>query len=102
MDAGENERELFSHLAEQLWTGDCLDASSAGNVSQPSALKARLERLLVKATQIREKYQTRLCNVGDISDVNFARSLTTEEMTKVHNAWMNDVTDWMSPECLQQ
>ena len=54
LDAGEKERELFSHLAEQLWTGDCLDASSAGNVSQPSALKARLERLLVKATHIRE------------------------------------------------
>ena len=33
LDAGEKERELFSHLADQLWTGDFLVPSSAGKVS---------------------------------------------------------------------
>ena len=58
--------------------------------------------MLVKASEIRERYHTELHNVGDIRDLNFKRSLTTEEMRKVHNAWMNDVSAWMSPECLQQ
>ena len=44
----------------------------------------------------------RMRNVGDIQDVNFTRSLTSVETTNLHNAWMNDVEDWMIPDCLQE
>ena len=60
--------------------------------SKPYAPGARLERLLVKATEIRERYQRRLHDVGDCRDLDFDRSLTTKEMWKVHNAWMNYVS----------
>ena len=30
------------------------------------------------------------------------RSLSEEETAALHNAWMNDVSSWMSRDCLQQ
>ena len=69
LDAGEKERALFSHVADHLWTGEFLLPSSTGKVSQPYVSKARLERLLVKASETRERYHTELHNVGDIRDL---------------------------------
>ena len=102
LDAGESERDFFSDLEEQLWTGTFLMPHPPGRVSQPSASKARLERLLTMATEIRQRHQQRLHNVGEIRDIDFKRSLEKEETRKLHNAWMNDVGAWMSPDCLQQ
>ena len=30
------------------------------------------------------------------------RSLSEAETAALHNAWMNDVSSWMTPDCLQQ
>ena len=101
LDAGEAEREFFEHLKESLWTGDWL-GPRGGTKKSPQAAKKRLERLLSKATEVRCTYQARLADEGEISDKNFRRSLTEQETTLVHNAWMNDVADWMNEECLHQ
>ena len=102
LDAGESERDFFGDLEEQLWTGNFLMPSPPGRVSRPSASKARLERLLTMAAEIRQRHQQRLHNVGEIRDIDFKRSLEKDETRKLHNAWMNDVGAWMSPDCLQQ
>jgi len=99
LDAGEAEREFFEHLEESLWTGDWL-GPRGGTKKSPQAAKKRLERLLSKATEVRCMYQARLVGEGEISDWDFSRSLTEREATLVHNAWMNDVADWMNEECL--
>ena len=104
LDAGESERELFKDLAEHLWTGNFTPATlgcDAREGSRPHAAKARLERLLINVRVIREKYQTRLHNEKILPDLDFKRPLTEEGMKPLHNAWMNDVESWMSPECLE-
>ena len=101
LDSGEPERRLFSDLADKLWTGSYLKPSVAGMVSHPYASKARLERLLNKPTEIRQRYQMRLNSSGVIRDIDFKRSLAETETAKLHNAWMNDVREWMSLDCLQ-
>ena len=102
LDAGETERHFFSELAEQLWRGNFLMPSVAGPVSQAYASKARLERMLSKVTEIRERYHLRMFNVNEIQDTDFKRALTQDEARSLHNAWMNDVGAWMSPDCLQK
>jgi len=99
LDAGEAEREVFGHLEKSLWTGDWL-GPHGGIKKSPQAAKKRLERLLSKTIEVRCKYQGRLVEEGQIRDKIFSRSLTEAETTLVHNAWMNDVADWMSDECL--
>ena len=102
LDAGESEPGFFSEVAELLWTGNFDMACPGGPVSRPYASKARLECMLTTAAEIRKRYQVRLHNFGDIQDVDLERSLDNAETAKLHNAWMNDVGAWMSPDCLQQ
>ena len=106
LDSGEPERRLFSDLADKLWTGSYLKPSAAGMVSHPYASKARLERLLNTSIEIRQTYQLRLHSLGEIPDIDFKRSLTETETRALHNAWMNDVREWMSlirlPPAVQQ
>ena len=64
--------------------------------------KERLERMFNKATQVRETYQDHLCNLGQLTDQDFVRSLEEWETAKIHNAWMNDVASWMTDEALAQ
>ena len=102
LDAGEAERELFAHLEQSLWTGNWIDPRSGGGVKNPLYAKQRLQRLLSKTTEVRLKYHTRLADVRDIPDRDCNRSLTEQETSLLHNAWMNDVSQWMSAECLAQ
>ena len=55
-----------------------------------------------KALDVRVHYQNNLYATDDIRDQDHRRSLTEEEMRSLHNAWMNDVERWMSPDCLQE
>ena len=57
--------------------------------------RACFERLLRKAPEVRQRYQT----VPEFLDLDFERSLTQEEMARLQNAWMNDVESWMSQQC---
>ena len=107
LDAGEAERKLYNDLAEKLWSGQFFhDMRSADKPAKParhpSHAKARLELLLRKSIDVRERYQRRLFDNGrEISDLDFKRSLDNDETKAIHNAWMNQVDDWMSAECLQ-
>ena len=57
--------------------------------------------MLSSVMEVRQKYQFELhCN-GVICHKEYDRSLTSHEMTDLHNAYMNDVSAWMSPECLK-
>ena len=102
MDAGEAERQLLGKFMNHLWTGDYLTESSERTVPRPRASKARLNRLLTKALEVRQRYHSQLWDDNEIEDRNFDRSLTAYETTKVHNRWMNDVDYWMSPGCLEE
>ena len=102
MDSGEAERQVFGQLADHLWTGSFVFRDCQGPVEQPRAAKERLERMLNKATQVRQTYQDRLCNLGQLTDRDFVRSLEDWETAKIHNAWMNDVASWMTDEALAQ
>jgi hypothetical protein len=103
LDAGEAERELFGDLASWLWTGSFARSSAAtGTVRQPYAVKDRLECMLRKAKEIREKYHEELYEAQKIADLDFKRSLQKWEQIDLHNQWMNDVASWMSPDCLQE
>ena len=93
---------VFDLLANSLWTGDWIDPQSGGSMKSPLAAKQRLERLLSKTTEVRQKYQTILADQHQIRDKDFSRSLDVTETTLVHNAWMNDVADWMHAGCLAQ
>ena len=98
LDAGNAERELFNDLAEHLWKGNYIADQVMPLVSQPRAAKKRLERLLRTATEVRQKYQT----VPEFLDLDFTCSLTQDETSSLHNAWMNDVESWMTHECLAE
>ena len=108
LDAGEAERKLYNDLAEKLWTGQFFhDVGSADKPAKPARhpyqAKARLERVLRKSIDVRERYQRRLFDdQRQIPDLDFKRSLDYDETTAIHNAWMNDVSDWMSNDCLRQ
>ena len=107
LDAGEAERKLYNDLAEKLWSGQFFhDMCSADKLARPAPhpypAKVRLERLLRKSIEVRELYQQRLFhNNRKTPDLNFERSLSNDETKAIHNAWMNDVSDWMSADCLQ-
>ena len=108
LDAGEAERKLYNDLEEKLWSGQVFhDRGSADKPAKPAPhpyhAKARLERLLCKSIDVRERYQRRLFdNHRQIPDLDFKRSLDNDETKAIHNAWMNDVSDWMSADCLQR
>ena len=58
--------------------------------------------MLCKSIDVRERYQRRLYgNCREIPDLDFERSLDYDETKAIHNAWKNDVSDWMSADCLQ-
>ena len=107
LDAGEAERKLYNDLAEKLWSGQFFhDMGSADKPAKPARhpyhAKARLELLLCKSIDVRERYQRKLFdNNRQIPDLDFKRSLDNDETKAIHNAWMNHVDDWMSAECLQ-
>ena len=88
-------------MEDRLWTGDWIDPYSGTSIKNPLVAKQRLERLLAKTNEVRQKYQARLAD-EKISDRDFARSLSEAETTLVHNAWMNDVSAWMNKTCLEQ
>mgnify|MGYP006875440574 CR=1 FL=1 len=71
-------------------------------MKSPVAAKQRLQRLLSKTTEVRRKYQSLLADARTFSDKDFTRSLDETEATSLHNAWMDDVSDWMNAECLAQ
>ena len=102
LDAGEEERQIFGEVAQQLWNGNFVWHSPADQMSQLFASKAHLERVLRTAHHIRKRYQTMLYDRGDIPDFDFQRSLTAIETRKLRIAWMNDVDSLMSPGCLLQ
>ena len=102
MDAGEAERQVFGQLAEHLWKGTFVFRYCEGSVEQPRAAKMRLERMLRKATEVRETYQNRLFNMGELPDRDLLRDLGKDDTAKIHNAWMNDVGSWMTEEALAE
>ena len=102
MDGSQAERELFGHLAAQLWTGSFTSPPRSGAVTNPRCSKMRLERLLQKVLTVRDVYQTRAHNLGEIPDLDLERSLLEEETKVVHNHYMNDVGAWMNAETLEQ
>ena len=51
---------------------------------------------------VRQRYHMQMHSKKDIPDKDIKRSLTKEEITKLHNMWMNDVSSWMNTECLQR
>ena len=75
LDADETERHLFGEFAEHLWRGNFVRDTSEGPVPQAYASKARLERMLSKASEIRQEYQQRLFDVNAIEDRDFKLSL---------------------------
>ena len=102
MDAGEAERRVFAELAEQLWTGSLASTPPVGSTTpNPRVSKRRLECMLTKVKSVRQVYHSRLFHLGHINDEDLKRSLTETECKLVHNAWMNDVSAWMSSDCLQ-
>ena len=102
VDAGEEERALYGPLAQHLWKGTFVKYTPNGPVTQGYASKDRFERMLNKAKEIRRMYHLRLFNNGAVCDTDIWRSLTEEETALLHNAWMNDVTEWMTAECLDK
>ena len=100
LDTVEAARMLFSDLAELLWTGNLfISSATTGTVSHSHfhASKQRLERMLRKAIEIRQKYQTELYDTQKIADLDFKRPLEKSEMRDLHNQWMNDVGSWLLP-----
>ena len=51
---------------------------------------------------VRLKYHLEAFMNGAWQDSDIDRDLSSAETAEIHNAWMNDVNDWMSNECLQQ
>ena len=102
MDESQAERELFGHLAAQLWTGSFTSPPRSAAVTNPRCSKMRLERLLMKVLLVREVYQQRAFNDRQILDRDLDRSLTEAETRVVHNLYMNDVGAWMNAEALGQ
>ena len=71
-------------------------------MKSPLAAKQRLQRLLSKTTEVRRKYQSLFADARVFSDRDFTRSLDEHEARLLHNAWMDDVSAWISTECLAQ
>lgn len=44
----------------------------------------------------------RLFGFNVIQNRDLKRSLSEDETRQLHNAWMNDVGAWMTPDCLQK
>jgi len=59
MDTGKEERRVFGELAEHLWNGSLTEPPGEAR-SHPRVSKARLEAMLSKVKQVRERYQA-LC-----------------------------------------
>ena len=98
-EAGEAERKLLSDLAEFLWTGSYTTGVHNLALKTSRASRVRLEVLLSKAKEVREKYQNVLFMNKQIKDLDFLRDLTHRETSLLHNAWRDDVGEWMSDEC---
>ena len=71
-------------------------------MSPSVAAKQRLEQMLSKAQAVRRTYRSLLATNHTISDRDLTRSLDENEAKLLHNAWMNDVSEWMNAECLAQ
>ena len=54
------------------------------------------------ATDARLKYHNQLAANVQLPDRDYKRSLTKEEMSLVHNAWMNDAPSWMHRDSLEK
>jgi len=88
LDTAEAARMLFSDLAELLWTGNLfISSATTGTVSHSHfhASKQRLERMLRKAIEIRERYQTELYHAQEFPELDFKRSLEKWELQNLHN-----------------
>ena len=60
-----------------------------------------MEDFLTVASDARKKYQNYLVATAQLSDHDYNRSLTHEEISLLHNAWMNDAQSWMHPNSFQ-
>ena len=99
-ESNDNDKTLLQWTAELLWQGNYEDKASGKNV--PYANVARLEKLLSETARVRHKYHRKLFSANILADLDSERDLTTWEAQEIHNAWMNDVDDWMDSECLQK
>ncbi len=68
MDAEKAERTMLEKFKQHLWSGDYLTENSAAMESRPQASKARLNRFLDKASEIRVRYHNILFDENKISD----------------------------------
>ena len=99
-ESNDNDKTLLQWTAELLWRGNYKDKASGEYV--PHANVARLEKLLSETARVRQKYHRELFSANILADLDSERDLTTWEAQEIHNAWMNDVDDWMDSECLQK
>ena len=60
-----------------------------------------MEDFLTVASDARKKYQNYLVATAQLSDRDYNRSLTHDEIIFLHNAWMNDAQSWMHPNSFQ-
>ena len=54
-----------------------------------------MEKFLTVASEARQKYQNKLVAISELPDRDYERSLTSDDMKLLHNAWMNDTQSWM-------
>jgi len=77
------------------------NAQLNGPVPNPYAAILRLERMLHRSMEVRERYQRLLYSRGQFTDLDFERCLTEDETAVLHNEWRNDVSEWMTRDTLQ-
>ena len=95
-----NDQSLLAIAADFLWTGSYFLKSTGETIHYANA--DRLEKLLSETARVRNKYHNRLFLENTLEDLDTERDLENWEAIEIHNAWLNDVSDWMNRECLQK
>ena len=93
LDAGQQQRDQYAKLAQQLWIGDYGTGMFSNANTQFNDSKMILQRLLVEALSTRQKYQRQLWIC--FGDLDFERSLDAKEADMLCDAWRDDVETWM-------
>ena len=93
LDAGQQQRDQYAKLAQQLWIGDYGTGMFSNANRQFNDSKMILERLLEEALSTRQKYHRQL--LISFGDVDFERSLDAKEADMLRDAWRIDVETWM-------